>query len=79
MFTYKIDEHTELRLLEHRHAEQLFQLTDQSRESLREWLPWIDFTRTVADSRTSSVAHCCSSVGMTAFKLAFGTKGSLPV
>ena len=51
MFTYKIDEDTELRLLEHRHAEQLFQLTDQSRESLREWLPWIDFTRTVADSK----------------------------
>lgn len=51
MFTYKIDEDTELRLLEHRHAEQLFQLTDQSRESLREWLPWIDFTKTVADSK----------------------------
>lgn len=51
MFTYKIDENTELRLLELRHAEQLFQLTDQSRESLREWLPWIDFTRTVVDSR----------------------------
>ncbi len=51
MFSYKIDEDIELRLLEHRHADQLFQLTDQSRESLREWLPWIDFTRTVADSK----------------------------
>lgn len=51
MFAYKIDENTELRLLELRHADQLFQLTDKSRESLREWLPWLDFTRTVADSK----------------------------
>ncbi|MCM3710671.1 GNAT family N-acetyltransferase [Sporosarcina luteola] len=51
MFAFRIDENIELRLLELRHAEQLFQLTDQSRESLREWLPWLDFTRTMADSR----------------------------
>lgn len=51
MFTYKIDENTDLRILEIRHAEQLFFVTEQSRESLREWLPWIDFTRTVEDSR----------------------------
>ncbi|MCA1010614.1 GNAT family N-acetyltransferase [Halobacillus halophilus] len=51
MFKHVIDEYTELRLLEERHAEELFQLTDSSRESLRQWLPWIDATKTVEHSR----------------------------
>ncbi|RWZ54684.1 N-acetyltransferase [Halobacillus fulvus] len=51
MFKHTLDEHTELRLLEVRHAEALFQLTDSSRESLREWLPWVDFTKTAEDSK----------------------------
>jgi len=40
-----------LKLLEERHAEELFPLIDQSRESLREWLPWVDGTKTVDDSK----------------------------
>ncbi|MFZ0369758.1 MAG: GNAT family protein [Halobacillus sp.] len=51
MFTHVINEHTELRLLEERHAEELFQLTDSSRASLRQWLPWIDATKSVENSR----------------------------
>ncbi|MCA0970818.1 GNAT family N-acetyltransferase [Halobacillus litoralis] len=51
MFTYTINQETELRLLEVRHAEELFQLTDSSRESLRKWLPWIDYTKTAEDSK----------------------------
>ncbi|UOQ44923.1 GNAT family N-acetyltransferase [Halobacillus salinarum] len=44
MFKHVIDADTELRLLEVRHAEELFQLTDASRENLRKWLPWVDHT-----------------------------------
>lgn len=51
MFSYTISEDTELRLLEPRHAEELFQLTDSSRDSLRKWLPWIDYTKTVESSK----------------------------
>lgn len=51
MFSYTINEDTELRLLESRHAEELFQITDFSRKSLRKWLPWIDHTKTVENSR----------------------------
>lgn len=51
MFTYKLNDETELRILEMRHAEELFVLTDQSRTYLREWLPWLDFTKTVNDSK----------------------------
>jgi ribosomal-protein-serine acetyltransferase len=51
MFKYTINKDTELRLLEKRHAEKLFLLTDQSRESLRKWLPWIDLTKTINNSK----------------------------
>ncbi|OHX20388.1 GNAT family N-acetyltransferase [Chromobacterium sphagni] len=33
------------------HAERLFALIDESRAGLREWLPWVDGTRKVEDSR----------------------------
>ncbi len=51
MFRYELDEHSELRLLEERHAQELTELTDRNREHLREWLPWLDNNRTVEDRK----------------------------
>jgi len=51
MFKHVIDDETELRLLEPRHAGELFALVDENREHLRRWLPWVDATKTVEDSR----------------------------
>lgn len=51
MFYFKLNDDSELRLLEPGHAENLFFLTDNSRIHLREWLPWVDFTKEVSDSR----------------------------
>lgn len=51
MFKYQITEEIYLRILEERDAEALFHIVDQSRESLREWLSWLDRTRSVQDSR----------------------------
>jgi ribosomal-protein-serine acetyltransferase len=51
MFSLKVDDEIELALLEERHAETLFELTDRNREHLREWLPWVDASRTVEDSK----------------------------
>src|SRR5690349_8451876 len=51
MFSLKVDEEIELGVLEERHAQPLFELTDRNREHIREWLPWIDFTNSVDDSR----------------------------
>ncbi len=51
MFYFKLDQDSKLRLLEPRHAEALFLLTDRSREYLKEWLPWVDFTKEVKDSK----------------------------
>jgi hypothetical protein len=47
MFAYSISQDLSLALLEPRHAEELFRLTDANREHLREWLPWIDGVRAV--------------------------------
>lgn len=51
MFHFVIDEDTELRLLEEQHAEALFALTDENREYLREWLPWLDDVTALSDTQ----------------------------
>ncbi|QDQ02056.1 GNAT family N-acetyltransferase [Lysinibacillus fusiformis] len=46
-----IDQELSLRTVAVEDAHAVFALTDASREYLREWLPWLDFTKVVADSR----------------------------
>ncbi len=45
----RIDQDTELRTIEERDARELFLLVERDREYLREWLPWVDYTRSVED------------------------------
>ncbi len=52
MFRHALGADAELRLLEARHASALFALIDDNRPHLRQWLPWVDLTRTVEDSRS---------------------------
>jgi ribosomal-protein-serine acetyltransferase len=47
---FQIDEDIELHLLEEQHAEELFALTDQNRQYLREWLPWLDNNMSLEDT-----------------------------
>lgn len=51
MFSFRVGDDIELRLLEERHADQLFALTNQNRAHLREWLPWVDDTQSVEDTQ----------------------------
>lgn len=51
MFSKQIGPDAELRLLEERHTETLFALTDANRAHLRRWLPWVDALRTAEDTR----------------------------
>ncbi|MEK4512077.1 GNAT family N-acetyltransferase [Paenibacillus sp. FSL K6-2524] len=44
MLSYKINDDTQLKLLELRYAEELYKLSDKDRVYLREWLPWVDAT-----------------------------------
>ncbi len=51
MFRFMIDDDFELRLLEERHAEELFALIDRNREHLRKWLVWVYQVDTVDAQR----------------------------
>lgn len=51
MFIHKIDENISLKLIELNDAERVFELTDKSRNYLKEWLPWLDFTKNVEDTK----------------------------
>ena len=50
MFVYKIDEELSLRLFNEKDATEFFQLTIQSKEYLKEWLGWLDYTNEEEDS-----------------------------
>ena len=77
MFTIKVDESLSLGLVEKRYAEQLFNLTDASRTYLREWLPWVDFTKTVADSEEFIDMTLNQFASNNGFQLAICYKGDI--
>lgn len=52
MFVHDIGEGLELFILEEKHAEELYALTDSNRVHLRQWLPWVDATRSPEDSKS---------------------------
>ncbi|MFD2638546.1 GNAT family N-acetyltransferase [Piscibacillus salipiscarius] len=50
MFVHQVDEEVSLKLVDLGDAEELFQLTDRSRDHLRTWLPWLDHTKELKDT-----------------------------
>ena len=54
MFSHRIDDEAELRLIEPRHAEQLNALIEQNRAHIKEWSSWArHMTRLRLPSRLS--------------------------
>lgn len=49
MVRIQVDEEIFLKLVEEGDAKQLFSLIDQSRNYLRQWLPWLDTTKSIDD------------------------------
>jgi len=49
MFSTPLRDGFEIRLLEERHADEMFAAVDRNREHLRQWLPWVDATKTADD------------------------------
>ncbi len=45
-----INEDISIELLHSKHSEELFTLTENNRDYLRKWLPWLDFNKTVQDT-----------------------------
>ncbi|WP_129141610.1 GNAT family N-acetyltransferase [Modicisalibacter coralii] len=54
-----VTEAVELKLLSLEHTEQLFDLVDGSRDHLREWLPWVDGTKTANDTESFIKSTLC--------------------
>src|SRR5690606_20270365 len=52
MLSHKIDQNTELQLLERHHAEAVFRLVDANRDHWRPWLCRVDDTKTVSGAET---------------------------
>ncbi|SES02388.1 ribosomal-protein-serine acetyltransferase [Gracilibacillus ureilyticus] len=72
MFEYKIDEEISLKLVELKDAERVFKLTDRSRDYLREWLPWLDSTTSIEDTKgfiKSSLKSFAGNESLTTFIL----------
>ncbi|MFM9282421.1 GNAT family N-acetyltransferase [Paenibacillus jiagnxiensis] len=55
MFTYELDERTVLKPIAREHVQALYELTEMSRDRLREWLPWVDSTTEI--SHTEQFVH----------------------
>ncbi|KIL45135.1 GNAT family N-acetyltransferase [Jeotgalibacillus soli] len=51
MFIHKIDEDVSLKLIELSDDERVFDLTNNSRDHLRAWLPWLDKTTKLEDTK----------------------------
>ena len=51
MFPARLRDDASLELLELRHADELYALTDKNRQHLRAWLPWVDNTRSIEDTK----------------------------
>ncbi|MDN4620299.1 GNAT family protein [Paenibacillus sp. PsM32] len=77
MFTYKLDEEIELRPLEPSHARPIYQLIDQSRSSLRQWLAWVDATNSVAASEEYVRSSMTQAMENGAFNAGIWYKGQL--
>lgn len=48
--TIKVNDITRLELVQESHAEQIFCLVKSNKNYLKQWLPWVDFTNTIADT-----------------------------
>ncbi|AJY77306.1 GNAT family N-acetyltransferase [Paenibacillus beijingensis] len=51
MFSCKLNDLIELRLLEARYARTLFHTVDRNRDYLYRWLPWVEYTETADDMK----------------------------
>ena len=49
MFEIEIDDNVRLLPFERHHSEELFRLVDENRSYLRQWLTWVDDTKSSTD------------------------------
>ena len=77
MFEYAIDNEIVLKLLDTLHAGQLLELTNSSRKYLKEWLPWVDGTKSVEDTRSFIEMTKKQAASNNGFQAGIWYKGSI--
>jgi ribosomal-protein-serine acetyltransferase len=69
MLPFHLDSGLVLELLAPRHAQELYEVVDSNREHLKPWMPWVDSTRSVDDTK----AFIASTLAQTANNAGFQT------
>jgi ribosomal-protein-serine acetyltransferase len=59
MFKIDIDDNLHIEFLNHTHAQKLFEVVDKNREHLKRWLPWVESTTKVEDTK-EFITHALS-------------------
>lgn len=77
MFAYTLDNGLQLELIAPRHAEALFALVDANRRHLRRWHPWVDTTRSPADSKNAIDGMRCAHFETGCFHTVIRQRGAL--
>lgn len=77
MLNFIIDKDIEFKQLEISDSEALFNLTEKNRKYLKEWLPWLDSTQTVNDTKDFIQGTIEKSNGNKAFDLGIWYKNNL--
>jgi ribosomal-protein-serine acetyltransferase len=77
MFSLRVDTEIELVLFEESQAQAVFDLTEQNRAHLREWLPWLDSTTTVEDTRNFIKSSLQQFAANNGFQAGIRYKGGL--
>ncbi|MFC5700377.1 GNAT family N-acetyltransferase [Cohnella faecalis] len=52
MLSHKINDDIQLKMLDHRYVDELFGLIDKNRAYLREWLPWVDGSISIEQTKS---------------------------
>ncbi len=77
LFTHSLSTETELRMLQPRHARELFGVVEANRAHLREWLPWLDRSREEKDSAAFIAASLRAFAETGAFVCGIWHQGAL--
>jgi len=77
MFDLKVDDEIILRTVEEGEAYQLFSLVDHNREYLGAYLPWVDHTHNIADSKAFISQMIAETMDGTSLGVGIWVKGEL--
>lgn len=77
MFSHRIDEEAELRLIEPRHAEQLYALIGQNHAHLKPWAAWLRDDRTIENTHAFIRRNLAGLAENTGFNVAIWHRGEM--